>query len=77
MLGHAFEQWRVRRVNLRTDSRNLRSRSAIERLGAKLDGILRAHMPASDGGVRDTATYSILAEEWPAAKKRLSLRLAR
>ena len=77
MLGHAFEQWRVRRVNLRTDSRNLRSRSAIERLGAKLDGILRAHMPASDGGVRDTATYSILAEEWPAAKERLSLRLAR
>src|SRR5947208_4836112 len=77
MLGHAFDEWRVRRVNLRTDSRNVRSRTAIERLGAKLDGILRAHMPASDGGVRDTATYSILAEEWPAAKKRLSLRLAR
>jgi N-acetyltransferase len=77
MLGHAFEEWRVRRVNLRTDARNVRSRTAIERLGAKLDGILRAHIPASDGGVRDTASYSILAEEWPAAKERLSARLAR
>ena len=77
MLGHAFEDWRVRRVNLRTDARNLRSRSAIERLGAKLDGVLRAHMPASDGGVRDTATYSILAQEWPGVKERLSSRLAR
>jgi RimJ/RimL family protein N-acetyltransferase len=77
MLGHAFEEWRVRRVNLRTDARNLRSRTAIERLGAKLDGILRAHLPASDGGVRDTASYSILAEEWPAAKERLSARLTR
>jgi len=77
MLGHAFEDWRVRRVNLRTDARNLRSRSAIERLGAKLDGVLRAHMPASDGGVRDTATYSILAQEWRGVKERLSSRLAR
>jgi RimJ/RimL family protein N-acetyltransferase len=75
MLGHAFEEWRVRRVNLRTDSRNLRSRAAIERLGAKLDGILRAHVPASDGGVRDTATYSLLAQEWPGAKARLQARL--
>jgi N-acetyltransferase len=72
MLGHAFERWQVRRVNLRTDARNLRSRTAIERLGAKLDGILRAHMPAADGGVRDTASYSILAGEWPAAKERLA-----
>jgi RimJ/RimL family protein N-acetyltransferase len=72
MLGHAFERWQVRRVNLRTDARNLRSRTAIERLGARLDGILRAHMPAADAGVRDTASYSILAEEWPAAKERLS-----
>lgn len=75
MLAHAFERWHVRRVNLRTDSRNVRSRTAIERLGAKLDGILRAHMPAADGGVRDTASYSILAEEWPAAKERLSKKL--
>jgi N-acetyltransferase len=74
MLTHAFEYWRVLRVNLRTDARNARSRAAIERLGAKLDGILRAHVPASDGGVRDTAAYSLLASEWPAAKARLSAR---
>src|SRR5437588_1092690 len=76
MLGHAFETWSVRRVNLRTDARNLRSRAAIERLGARLDGILRAHMPGSDGAVRDTATYSLLAVEWPATKARLIERLA-
>ena len=75
MLTHAFESWRVLRVNLRTDARNARSRAAIERLGARLDGILRAHLPAADGGVRDTATYSLLASEWPAAKARLSARL--
>ena len=75
MLTHAFESWRVLRVNLRTDARNARSRAAIERLGARLDGILRAHLPAADGGMRDTATYSLLASEWPAAKARLSARL--
>ena len=75
MLTHAFESWRVLRVNLRTDARNARSRAAIERLGARLDGILRAHLPAADGGVRDTATYSLLASEWPAAQARLSARL--
>jgi RimJ/RimL family protein N-acetyltransferase len=75
MLGHAFETWGVHRVNLRTDARNLRSRTAIERLGAKLDGILRAHLPAYDGaGVRDTATYSLLASEWPATKAKLASR---
>src|SRR5712671_1051880 len=76
MLTHAFESWRVVRVNLRTDARNARSRAAIERLGAKLDGILRAHVPASDGGVRDTASYSLLAQDWPAAKARLRARLS-
>jgi N-acetyltransferase len=76
MLAYAFESWRVQRVNLRTDARNVRSRMAIERLGAKLDGILRSHMPAFDGaGARDTATYSLLAAEWPAAKARLAERL--
>ena len=71
MLGHAFESWQVRRVTLKTDARNVRSRTAIERIGAKLDGVLRAHMPAFDGGVRDTAFYSIVAAEWPAARERL------
>ena len=77
MLTHAFEVWRLRRVNLKTDARNLRSRAAIERLGAKLDGILRSHMPAYTGGLRDTALYTILAAEWPEAKARLEARLAR
>jgi RimJ/RimL family protein N-acetyltransferase len=74
MLGHAFDEWGVERVSLRTDARNLRSRAAIERLGARLDGVLRAHMPAYDGGVRDTACYSILRSEWPEVKARLAAR---
>ena len=71
MLTHAFETWQVRRVTLKTDSRNARSRAAIERIGARLDGVLRAHMPAFDGAVRDTAFYSILASEWPQVKEGL------
>lgn len=77
MLALAFERWGVLRVSLKTDERNLRSRAAIERLGAKLDGILRANMPASDGGVRNTAYYSLLASEWPTVRARLDARLAR
>jgi RimJ/RimL family protein N-acetyltransferase len=75
MLTHAFEVWGLRRVNLKTDARNARSRTAIERLGARLDGILRAQLPASDGGVRDTALYSILASEWPTVKAGLVARI--
>lgn len=71
MLTHAFEVFEVRRVTLKTDARNMRSRQAIARLGAHLDGILRAHRPAADGGIRDSAVYSILAAEWPAVKARL------
>ena len=71
MLTRAFEGWEVRRVTLKTDARNVRSRTAIERLGAKLDGVLRAHMPGFDGAVRDTAFYSILAAEWPEVRARL------
>lgn len=71
MLTHAFEVWQVRRVTLKTDERNLRSRNAILRLGAKFEGILRAHMPASDGGIRNSAMFSILAEEWPRVKGQL------
>lgn len=72
MLAHAFEVWQVRRVTLKTDARNQRSRRAIERLGARLEGILRAHVPAADGGVRDSAMYSVLAAEWPDIKARLT-----
>src|SRR5688572_3224286 len=75
MLTHAFETWRVHRVSLMTDARNTRSRAAIERLGARADGVLRAQRPATDGGIRDTAAYSILEEEWPAVKARLRARL--
>jgi N-acetyltransferase len=71
MLGHAFETWRVLRVTLKTDARNMRSRNAIERLGAKFDGVLRSHVPASDGGIRDSAWYSILAAEWPDVRAKL------
>jgi N-acetyltransferase len=74
MLTHAFEGWEVRRVSLKTDARNVRSRTAIERLGARFDGVLRAHMPAFDGAVRDTAFYSILAAEWPEVRARLRSR---
>ena len=71
MLGHAFDVWRVRRVTLKTDARNARSRANIERIGCRFDGVLRAHMPAWDGAVRDSAIYSMLASEWPAARERL------
>lgn len=77
MLALAFEVWCVHRVALRTDARNARSRANIERVGGRLDGILRAHTPASDGGVRNTATYSILPDEWPAIRERLDASLAR
>jgi RimJ/RimL family protein N-acetyltransferase len=76
LLNHAFEQWQVHRVYLKTDARNARSRAAIERLGAKLDGVIHADMPAVDGTVRDSAWYSILAVEWPEVKARLEARLA-
>jgi N-acetyltransferase len=75
MLTHAFETWRVHAVKLNTDARNARSRAAIERIGARFDGVLRAHRPASDGGIRDTAAFSLLAAEWPAARVRLQARL--
>lgn len=77
MLAHAFDTWRVHRVTLHTDFRNVRSQQAIERLGAKRDGVLRAHMPGSDGAIRDTVCYSILEAEWPAVKASLLERLAR
>ena len=76
MLTHAFEVWNVIRVCLHTDSRNLRSQAAIERLGAKRDGILRAHRMAADFVPRDSVRYSILREEWPSVKANLLKRQA-
>ncbi len=74
---HAFDVWSVRRITWKTDARNGRSRAGIERLGAKLDGVLRAHRAAADGVVRDTAFYSMLRSEWPEARARLTARLER
>lgn len=71
MLTHAFEVWRVLRVCLHTDTRNVRSRAAIERIGGKLEGVLRAHRMAADFMARDSARYSIVEAEWPAVKARL------
>jgi len=76
MLRHAFEGLGCNAVEIRTHSENDQSRAAIERLGAKLDGILRRHMIMPDGHVRDTAVYSIVREEWPMVKARLEQRLA-
>src|SRR5215510_14845148 len=77
MLAHAFDMWQVYRVALKTDERNLRSRQAIERLGARLDGVRRADMPGQDGSVRSSAYYSIVRAEWPAVSARLEAALAR
>jgi RimJ/RimL family protein N-acetyltransferase len=75
LLEHAFETWRCHRVTLKTDERNLRSRRAIERLGAHFDGVLRAFQPAADGRPRNTAYYTILASEWPEVERGLRRRL--
>ncbi len=75
LLRHAFGTWRCFRVTLKTDERNARSRRAIERLGAHLDGILRGFQPAADGRPRNTAYYTILDHEWPEVERRLQMRL--
>jgi len=75
LLRHAFGTWRCFRVTLKTDERNARSRRAIERLGAHLDGILRGFQPAADGRPRNTAYYTILDREWPEVERRLQMRL--
>ncbi len=75
MLTYAFEAWQVLRVCLHTDARNQRSRAAIERIGGKFEGILRAHRMAADYTARDSARFSILAAEWPDVKQRLYRRL--
>ncbi|HEY1111172.1 MAG TPA: GNAT family protein [Opitutaceae bacterium] len=76
LLGHAFESLDCLRVQLKTDILNIRSQTAIARLGAVREGVLRAHMRRRDGTQRDTVMYSIIAEEWPAVKARLEAWLA-
>ncbi len=71
MLTHAFETWHVLRVCFHTDARNQRSRAALERIGGKFEGPLRAHRMAADYIPRDSVRFSIVAAEWPEVKERL------
>jgi RimJ/RimL family protein N-acetyltransferase len=79
LLTHAFDVWGVVRVALATDSRNERSRAAIERLGATFEGVLRHHRPAmvegEVGRPRDTALFAITDDDWPAVREQLGRRL--
>jgi N-acetyltransferase len=80
MMSHAFDEWGVQRLDLKSDARNERSRRAMERLGATFEGVLRSWQPSQvdgeEGHTRDTSMYSVLPSEWPAIKARLTERLA-
>jgi len=80
LMAYAFETLRVIRVDLKTDARNERSRLAIERLGARFEGVLRqwspSHAPGEGGLLRDSAMFSVIAPEWPATKGAVRRRLA-
>ena len=75
LLRHAFEQLKAIRVQLKTDSRNLQSQRAIERIGAIKEGILRNHMIMLDGYYRDSVYYSIIESEWPTVKASLEAKM--
>lgn len=81
LFRHAFENWGVARVDLKTDARNSRSRAAIEKAGARLEGVLRnwsrSWAPGEDGQLRDSAIFSITAAEWPGCRAELERRIAR
>jgi RimJ/RimL family protein N-acetyltransferase len=77
LLGHAFDTLACIAVEFRTHRLNTQSRRAIERLGAQLDGVLRAHQRSADGNLRDTAVYSITAAEWPTVRAHLDWLLVR
>jgi N-acetyltransferase len=77
LLSHAFETLGCQVVGLRTDNFNFASQKAIERLGAKKDGVIRHHLPRRDGTARDSVMYSILLSEWRDVKRHLELRQAR
>lgn len=80
LLTHAFHVWKAQRVAICTDVRNDQSRRAIERLGAKFEGVLRRHRRSTRAGeddmLRDTATYSIVIDEWPTIEARLQAFIA-
>ena len=77
LLQYAFEELGCIRVQFKTDMRNVRSQKAIERLGAKREGVLRNHMILPDGRFRDSVYYSIIDTEWPEVKKQLEMKLNR
>ncbi len=77
LFEHAFDALGCRVVGLRTDNFNFTSQRAIERLGAKKDGVIRHHGARRDGSVRDTVMYSVLAQEWPDVRRHLELKLQR
>ncbi|WP_371476974.1 GNAT family N-acetyltransferase [Kitasatospora sp. NBC_00315] len=80
LFRHAFEVWDVARVDLKTDARNARSRAAIEKAGARFEGVLRnwskSWAPGEDGLLRDSAMFSVVAAEWPRCRAGLEQRLA-
>lgn len=76
LLTQAFEELGMGRVQLKTDHLNERSQKAIARIGARREGVLRRHRRRPDGSWRDTVYFSLLAEEWPEAKARLTARLS-
>jgi RimJ/RimL family protein N-acetyltransferase len=77
LLNHAFEVWNLTRVQLKTDSRNIRSQYAIARIGAVKEGVLRKDRIISDGHVRDTVFFSILCDEWKEVSTQLNIKLQR
>lgn len=81
LFRHAFEVWGVARVDLKTDARNRRSRAAIESVGARFEGVLRnwsrSWAPGEEGLLRDSAIFSVTADEWPDVRERLEARIAR
>lgn len=76
LMGRAFDDWGARRVQYQVDNRNERSKAAVLKLGASLEGVLRNHRTLPDGFVRDTAFFSILDREWPGVKEKLDARIA-
>ncbi len=77
LLTHAFDVMQCQAIQIRTDALNKRSQAAIERLGAKQDGVLRGHQVMADGRVRDTVVYSILRHEWPGVRANLDYLLGK
>jgi len=75
LMGHAFETLAFNRVELKTDNRNLRSQAAIAKLGATREGVFRAHMIRRDGSLRDSVYFSVVRDQWPAVRDRLTARL--